>query len=83
MGEDNASCHFSHTDRSPCQTALARSGGWGLFIQVSVMTSDDKLLLLQRRLDEVERKLDRMMEELQTPTAIGYSARRGNRPRKD
>ncbi len=47
------------------------------------MTSDDKLLLLQRRLDEVERKLDRMMEELQTPTAIGYSARRGNRPRKD
>ena len=46
------------------------------------MTSDDKLLLLQRRLDEVERKLDRMMEELR-PTAIGYSVRRGNRPRKD
>jgi tetrahydromethanopterin S-methyltransferase subunit G len=47
------------------------------------MTSDDKLLLLQRRLDEVERKLDRIMEEVRTPTAIGYSARRGNRPRKD
>jgi hypothetical protein len=78
MGEDNASCHFSHTD----QTALARSGSRGLFIQVSVMTSDDKLSLILRRLDEIERKLDRMMEELR-PTAIGYSARRGNRPRKD
>ena len=51
--------------------------------QVSVMTSDDSLSLILRRLDEIERKLDRMMEELQTPTAIGYSARRGNRPRKD
>jgi hypothetical protein len=47
------------------------------------MTSDDCLLLLLRRLDEIERKLDRIMEELQTPTAIGYSARRGNRPRKN
>jgi hypothetical protein len=47
------------------------------------MTSDDKHLLLQRRLDEVERKLDRMMEELRTPTAIGYSVRRGDIPRKD
>jgi hypothetical protein len=46
------------------------------------MTSYDKLLLLQRRLDEVERKLDRMLEELR-PTAIGYSVRRGNRPRED
>jgi len=53
------------------------------------MTSADNLSLILRRLDEIERKLDRMrgqlsmMEELQTPTAIGYSARRGNRPRKD
>jgi len=47
------------------------------------MTSDDSLLLILRRLDEIERKLDRMMEELRTPTAIGYSARRGNFPRKD
>jgi tetrahydromethanopterin S-methyltransferase subunit G len=47
------------------------------------MTSADNLSLILRRLDEIERKLDRIMEELQTPTAIGYSVRRGNRPRKD
>ena len=49
------------------------------------MTSADLSLIL-RRLDEVGRKLDRVLEELQTlntPTAIGYSARRGSRPRKD
>ena len=63
--------------------ALARSGGWGLFFPVSVMTSADSLLLILRRLDEIERKLDRIMKELQAPTAIGYSARRGNLPRKD
>jgi hypothetical protein len=51
---------------------------------VSVMTSDDSLSLILRRLDEIERKLlDRIMEELRTPTAIGYSVRRGNLPRKD
>jgi hypothetical protein len=42
------------------------------------MTSDDRLSLILRRLDEIERKLDHMLEELRTPTAIGYSARRGN-----
>jgi hypothetical protein len=47
------------------------------------MTSDDRLLLILRRLDEIERKLDRMMEELRAPTAIGYSVGRGNRPRED
>src|SRR5262245_30308644 len=53
------------------------------------LTSDNNLSLILRRLDEIERKLDdvlqelRMMQELQTPTAIGYSARRGNLPRKD
>jgi hypothetical protein len=46
------------------------------------MTSDDSLLLLLRRLDQIERKLDRMMEEVR-PTAIGYSVRRGNFPKKD
>jgi hypothetical protein len=49
-----------------------------------VMTTPaDRLSLILRRLDEIERKLDRMLEELRTPTAIGYSARRGNHPRKD
>ena len=47
------------------------------------MTSDDSLLLILRRLDEIGRKLDRMMEELRTATAIGYSVRRGNFPNKD
>ena len=47
------------------------------------MTSNGRLLLILRRLDEIERKLDQVLEELQIPTAIGYSARRGNRPRKD
>ena len=47
------------------------------------MTSDDRLSLILRRLDEIERKLDHMLDELRTPPAIGYSARRGNRPRKD
>jgi tetrahydromethanopterin S-methyltransferase subunit G len=50
---------------------------------VSVITSDDSLLLLLRRMDEIERKLDRIVEELRMPTAIGYSVRRGNLPRKD
>ena len=42
------------------------------------MTSENGLLPMLRRLDEIERKLDRMMEELRTlntPAAIGYSAR--------
>ena len=47
------------------------------------LTSDNNLSLILRRLDEIERKLDRMLEELRTPWAIGYSARRGNLPRKD
>ncbi len=38
-----------------------------------VMTSDDSLLLILRRLDEMERKLDCIPKELQTlqPSAIG------------
>jgi hypothetical protein len=45
------------------------------------MTSDDGLLLILRRLDG--RKLDHMLEALRSSTAIGYSARRGNRPWND
>jgi hypothetical protein len=56
-------------------TAKARSSS------LSVMTSVNSLSLIPRRLDELERKLDRIMEELQAPTAIGYSARRGNLPK--
>jgi len=51
-----------------------------------LMTSDDRHSLILQRLDEIEWKLDRMRDELrmmETPIAIGYSARRGNRPRKD
>jgi hypothetical protein len=44
------------------------------------MTSDNSLSLILQRLDEIERKLN---EELRAPTAIGYSARRGNLPGKD
>jgi tetrahydromethanopterin S-methyltransferase subunit G len=47
------------------------------------MTSDNNLSLILQRLDEIERKLDRMLEELRSPTAIGYSVRRGSLPRKE
>ena len=35
------------------------------------MASADSISLILRRLDEIERKLDRMMEELRAPT--GYA----------
>jgi tetrahydromethanopterin S-methyltransferase subunit G len=47
------------------------------------MTSTNDFALIIRRLDEIERKLDRIMEELWPPPTIGYSVRRGNLPRKD
>ena len=50
---------------------------------MNVKTSDDSLSLILRRLDESERKLNEVLEELRAPTAIGYSARRGNLPEKD
>ena len=50
---------------------------------MSALSPDDSLLLILRRLDEIERKLDRITEELRTPAAIGYSLRRGNLQRKD
>jgi len=45
--------------------------------------SINSLSLILLRQDEVESKLDRVMEELWPPPAIGYSVRRGNIPRKD
>jgi len=58
--------------------------GRGLFLRCcEVMTFDNSLSLILRRRNEIERKLDRILEELRTPTAIGYSVRRGNLPRKD
>jgi hypothetical protein len=59
------------------------TGGRFSRILNGIMTSANGLSLILRRLDEIERKLDRILEELRTPTAIGYSARRGNHPRKD
>ena len=57
--------------------------GRGLLLRCcEVMTSDNGLSLILRRLDEIERKIDRIVEELRMPTAIGYSVRRGNLPRK-
>ena len=43
----------------------------GVSIFGELMTSDDSLLLLVRRLDEIERKLDHVLEELRAPMAIG------------
>ena len=58
--------------------------GRGLLLRCcEVVTSDNSLSLILRRLDEIERKIDRIVEELRMPTAIGYSVRRGNLPRKD
>ena len=47
------------------------------------MTSAKSLSLILRRLDEIERKIDRIAEELRMPPAIGYSVRRGNLPNQD
>jgi hypothetical protein len=48
------------------------------------MTSDNSLLLILRRLDEIERKLDDVLQELRTPRRHRlFGAPRGNLPRKD
>ena len=46
------------------------AGGRGATVPVSVMTSEDSLLLILRRLDEIERKLEFMLEELRAPTLL-------------
>jgi hypothetical protein len=50
------------------------------------MTAANSLSLILRCMDEIERKLDHVLDELRTlntPAAIGYSVRRGNLPKKD
>ena len=72
----------SANSKAPAQgTPLPPPAGASFFGEF--LTSDNNLSLILRRLDEIERKLDRMLEELRMPTAIGYSVRRGNLPRKD
>ena len=72
----------SANSKAPAQgTPLPPPAGASFFGEF--LTSDNNLSLILRRLDEIERKLDRMLEELRTPTAIGYSVRRGSLPRKD
>ena len=72
----------SANSKAPAQgTPLPPPAGASFFGEF--LTSDNNLSLILRRLDEIERKLDRILEELRTPTAIGYSVRRGNLPRKD
>ena|SRR5262245_64258749 len=72
---------------SPRQNEALATSGWlgphSFADQMNIITATDNLSLILRRLDEIERKLDRMLEELRTLTAIGYSVRRGNHPRKD
>ena len=72
----------SANSKAPAQgTPLPPPAGASFFGEF--LTSDNNLSLILRRLDEIERKLDRIVEELRMPTAIGYSVRRGNLPRKD
>src|SRR5262245_3196293 len=89
VGEAKEQAHFFHHRRVKRPGPILRPwlevvAGASSFRCGDVMTSPaDSLPLILHRLDEIERKLDRMLEELRTPTAIGYSARRGNHPRKD
>ena len=72
----------SANSKAPAQgTPLPPPAGASFFGEF--LTSDNNLSLILRRLDEIERKLDHVLEELRTPAAIGYSVRRGNLPRKD
>jgi hypothetical protein len=51
----------------PPSSSPAGASFFGEFV-----TSTDSLLLILRRLDEIERKLQHILQELQTPTAIWY-----------
>ena len=51
--------------RPPAPNAGASSFG-------EFMAAANSLSLILRRLDEIERKLDHMFEELRVPAAIGY-----------
>src|SRR5262249_55090434 len=83
-GEDLSSTFPLRSANWPRLACPPSPSGRGLLLRCcEVMTSDNSLSLILRRLDEIERKLDRILEELRTPTAIGYSVRRGNLPRKD
>jgi hypothetical protein len=66
--------------RNPlCQLApssLAPQPEDGASSSDAAMTSANSFSLILRRLDEIERKLDHVLEELRTPAAIGYSVRR-------
>jgi hypothetical protein len=90
MWESKEPTHFSHSRRARAEIdlfcQLGPSQKWWLgpssLRSEGSMTADANSLSVILR-DEIERKLDRILEELQIPAAIGYSARRGHRPRKD
>jgi hypothetical protein len=68
---------------SPHSGGLGQKWWLGSPPPVSVMSPDDRLLLILRRLDEIERKLDCLLEELKAPTALDIQHPRiddGNAP---
>ena len=76
VGEAKETAHFSHHRRvkRPSLICSANSGPGPASPPPArasccrdVMTSEDRLLLILRRLDEIERKLDHVLEELRTP----------------
>ena len=61
----------SANSKAPAQgTPLPPPAGASFFGEF--LTSDNNLSLILRRLDEIERKLDHVLEELRVPAAIGY-----------
>jgi len=84
VGEAKEQAHFPHRRRaraeidllcqlegpSPGYPPLPPPAGASFFGEF--LTSDNNLSLILRRLDEIERKLDHVLEELRVPAAIGY-----------